>query len=58
MKKRESGTLGKVLSLVHKLTPGYLALLLIIKMLSAALPFIGIYFSSKILDGIIRADDF
>lgn len=58
MKKRESGTLRKVLSLVHKLTPGYLALLLIIKMLSAALPFIGIFFSSKILDGIIRADGF
>ena len=48
--KKEKGTVKKVLSLVHKLVPGYLTLLVIIRILAASFPFVGIIFSSKILD--------
>ena len=52
------GTIKKVLSLVHRIIPGYLTFLVIVKMMAAAQPFLGIYFSSLILDGLIRLDPF
>ncbi|SEP77745.1 ATP-binding cassette, subfamily B [Treponema bryantii] len=51
-------TVRKVLSLTHKLIPGYITFLLIVKMMAAAQPFIQIYFSSLILDGLLRLDSF
>ena len=58
MKNKEPGTVKKVLSLVHKLTPGYLTLLFIIRLLAAGQPFVLIYYSSLILDGLVRMNSF
>lgn len=57
-KESARGTVRKVLSLTHKLIPGYITFLLIVKMMAAAQPFIQIYFSSLILDGLLRLDSF
>ena len=57
-KESTRGTVRKVLSLTHKLIPGYITFLLIVKMMAAAQPFIQIYFSSLILDGLLRLDSF
>ena len=57
-KESASGTVRKVLSLTHKLIPGYITFLLIVKMMAAAQPFIKIYFSSVILDGLLRMEPF
>ena len=57
-KENTRGTVKKVLSLTHRLIPGYITFLLIVKMMAAAQPFIQIYFSSVILDGLLRLDSF
>ena len=56
--KNTKGTIKKVLSLVHKLVPGYLTLLVIIRILAASFPFVGIVFSSRILDQLAAKEDF
>lgn len=56
--KKEKGTIKKVVSLVHKLVPGYLTLLLIIRILAAAFPFVGVIFSSIILDQLVQKQPF
>ncbi len=56
--KKEKGTIKKVVSLVHKLTPGYLTLLVIIRILAASFPFVGIVFSSIILDQLVQKQAF
>ncbi len=56
--KKEKGTVKKVLSLTHKIIPGYIVFLLITKLMAAAQPFITIYFSSVILDGLIQRNSF
>ena len=56
--KKEKGTIKKVVSLVHKLVPGYLMLLLIIRILAAAFPFVGVIFSSIILDQLVQKQPF
>ena len=56
--KKTKGTVKKVLSLVHKLVPGYLTLLVIIRLLAASFPFVGIVFSSKILDQLVSKAEF
>ena len=56
--KKTKGTIKKVLSLVHKLVPGYLTLLVIIRILAASFPFVGIVFSSRILDQLVAKEDF
>ena len=58
MKNKEKGTVKKVLSLVHKLVPGYLTLLFIIRVLAAAFPFVGVLFSSIILDQLVQKQPF
>lgn len=55
---KEKGTVKKVLSLVHKLVPGYLTLLIIIRVLAASFPFVGIIFSSIILDQLVARESF
>ena len=55
---KTKGTIKKVLSLVHKLVPGYLSLLVIIRILAASFPFVGIVFSSRILDQLVRHESF
>ena len=55
---KEKGTVKKVLSLVHKLVPGYLTLLIIIRILAASFPFVGIIFSSIILDQLVAHESF
>lgn len=54
----KKGTVWKVLSLAHRLIPGYLTFLVILKMMAAAQPFIRIFFTSLILDGLLRLDSF
>ena len=56
--KKEKGTIKKVVSLVHKLTPGYLTLLVIIRILAATFPFVGIVFSIIILDQLVQKQPF
>ena len=56
--EKTRGTVGKVLRLVHHLTPGYLTFLVLIRIMSSAQPFINIFFSSRILDGLIRLESF
>ena len=56
--KKEKGTIKKVVTLVHKLTPGYLTLLFIIRILAAAFPFVGVIFSSIILDQLVQKQPF
>ena len=43
--EKTRGTVGKVLRLVHHLTPGYLTFLVLIRIMSSAQPFINIFFS-------------
>lgn len=52
------GTVKKVLALTHRIVPGYIIFLLTTKMMAAAQPFIGIYCTSLILDGLIHLDRF
>ena len=52
------GTVKKVLVLTHRIVPGYIIFLLTTKMMAAAQPFIGIYCTSLILDGLIHLDRF
>ena len=55
---KEKGTVKKVLTLTHKLVPGYLTLLVIIRLLAATQPFVGIIYSSKILDQLVQKESF
>lgn len=57
-KNPKRGTVKKVLTLTHRIVPGYIIFLLTTKMMAAAQPFIGIYCSSLILDGLIHLDRF
>ncbi len=57
-KKTTPGTVRKVLSLTHRIVPGYITFVLIVKLIAAGQPFISIYFSSLILDGLFRMDSF
>ncbi len=47
-------TIGKVLSLIHKLRPGHITLLFISRLIAAAQPYITLIFSSLILDLMIQ----
>ena len=58
MKNKKNGTVKKVLALTHRIVPGYIIFLITTKMLAAAQPFIGIYCTSLILDGLIHLDRF
>ncbi len=58
MKNKKTGTVKKVLTLTHRIVPGYIIFLITTKMLAAAQPFINIYFSSLILDGLIQKSPF
>ena len=57
-KNPKRGTVKKVLALTHRIVPGYIIFLLTTKMMAAAQPFIGIYCTSLILDGLIHLDRF
>ena len=57
-KNNKRGTVKKVLALTHRIVPGYIIFLLTTKMMAAAQPFIGIYCTSLILDGLIHLDRF
>ena len=57
-KNPKRGTVKKVLALTHRIVPGYIIFLLTTKMMAAAQPFIGIYCTSLILDGLIHLDKF
>lgn len=57
-KNTNRGTVKKVLALTHRIVPGYIIFLLTTKMMAAAQPFIGIYCTSLILDGLIHLDRF
>ena len=57
-KNTNRGTVKKVLALTHRIVPGYIIFLLATKMMAAAQPFIGIYCTSLILDGLIHLDRF
>lgn len=46
-------TIKKVLKLTHKLQKGHISLIIFTRMLNAAAPFIGIVFSSKIIDQLL-----
>ena len=59
MKNKENrGTVSKVLNLTHRIVPGYITFVFMVKMIAAFQPFISIYFSSLILDGLFRLDPF
>ena len=58
MKKNNISTIRKVLNLVHKIVPGYITFVLIVKLIASGQPFVSIYFSSLILDGLFRMDSF
>ncbi|MBP5568170.1 MAG: ABC transporter ATP-binding protein [Treponema sp.] len=60
MKTKENmkGTVSKVLNLTHRIVPGYITFVFIVKLIAAAQPFVNIYFSSLILDGLFRKDSF
>ena len=60
MKTKENmrGTVSKVLNLTHKIVPGYIIFVFIVKLIAAGQPFVSIYFSSLILDGLFRLDSF
>ncbi len=57
-KNTTPGTVRKVLSLTHRIVPGYITFVLTVKLIAAGQPFISIYFSSLILDGLFRMDSF
>ena len=56
--KKERGTVSKVLNLTHRIVPGYITFVLIVKLIASGQPFVSIYFSSLILDGLFRMDSF
>ena len=60
MKNKENmrGTVSKVLNLTHRIVPGYITFVVIVKLIAAGQPFVSIYFSSLILDGLFRMDSF
>ena len=59
MKNKENrGTVSKVLNLTHRIVPGYITFVFMVKMIAAFQPFVSIYFSSLILDGLFRLDPF
>ena len=60
MKTKEStrGTVSKVLNLTHRIVPGYITFVFIVRLIAAGQPFVSIYFSSLILDGLFRLDSF
>ena len=57
-KNTTRGTVSKVLNLTHRIVPGYITFVLTVKLIAAGQPFISIYFSSLILDGLFRMDSF
>ena len=57
-KNTTPGTVRKVLSLAHRIVPGYITFVLIVRLIAAGQPFVSIYFSSLILDGLFRLDSF
>ncbi len=57
-KHKSPGTVRKVLSLAHRIVPGYITFVLIVRLIAAGQPFVSIYFSSLILDGLFRLDSF
>ena len=56
--KNTRGTVSKVLNLTHRIVPGYITFVFMVKMIAAFQPFVSIYFSSLILDGLFRLDPF
>ena len=58
MKIRQNNTIKKVLALTHKIVPGYITFVFIVKLIASGQPFVTIYFSSLILDGLFRMDSF
>ena len=60
MKTKEStrGTVSKVLNLTHRIVPGYITFVFIVRLIAAGQPFVSIYFSSLLLDGLFRLDSF
>ena len=57
-KENIRGTVSKVLNLTHRIVPGYITFVFIVKLIAAGQPFVSIYFSSLILDGLFRLDSF
>ena len=57
-KHTKRGTVSKVLNLAHRIVPGYITFVLIVRLIAAGQPFVSIYFSSLILDGLFRLDSF
>ena len=55
--KNTNHTIRKVMSLIHRVRPGHITLVFISRLIAAAQPFVGIIFSSKILDLIIQRDE-
>ncbi len=51
---KSKGTVRKVLAMVRMLQPGFLALLIVTKMIAAAQPFVNIVFGSVILDLLVE----
>ena len=51
---KNTNTIRKVLSLIHRLRRGHITLVFISRIIAAAQPFIGLIFSSKILDLLIH----
>lgn len=51
---KNSNTIRKVLSLIHRLRPGHISLVFISRVIAAGQPFVGIIFSSKIIDLLIQ----
>ncbi|MCR5436239.1 MAG: ABC transporter ATP-binding protein/permease [Treponema sp.] len=58
MKENMKGTVSKVLNLTHRIVPGYITFVFIVKLIAAGQPFVNIYFSSLILDGLFSMDSF
>ena len=58
IKENMKGTVSKVLNLTHRIVPGYITFVFIVKLIASAQPFVNIYFSSLILDGLFRMDSF
>ena len=56
--KKDRGTVSKVLNLTHRIVPGYITFVFIVKLIAAGQPFVSIYFSGLILDGLFRLDSF
>ena len=55
--KNTNHTIRKVMSLIHRVRPGHITLVFISRLIAAAQPFVGIIFSSKILDLIIQREE-